>query len=105
MGLTLTARTCRGWSLDATTLAVRKLAMTLRAVHDGRFAVAADQWWRCRVNLRHATSWLARAERDALLESPRFAETFCSQCGDSLGPGECGVSHCRDHQQRNGERQ
>lgn len=29
--------------------------------------------------------------------APRFAETSCSQCGASLGHGNSGVSHCRDH--------
>jgi len=28
---------------------------------------------------------------------PRFPETFCSQCGKSLGAGDSGVSHCGDH--------
>jgi hypothetical protein len=28
---------------------------------------------------------------------PKFAETYCSQCGQNLGPGDSGVSHCRDH--------
>jgi hypothetical protein len=28
---------------------------------------------------------------------PKFAETYCSQCGQNLGPGDSGVSHCKDH--------
>jgi hypothetical protein len=31
------------------------------------------------------------------LHVPRFPETFCSQCGASLGPGDAGVSHCDEH--------
>jgi hypothetical protein len=27
----------------------------------------------------------------------RFPETFCSQCGAGLGPGDEGVSRCADH--------
>jgi hypothetical protein len=27
----------------------------------------------------------------------RFAQTYCSQCGEEQGPGDNGVSHCRDH--------
>jgi hypothetical protein len=27
----------------------------------------------------------------------RFAETSCSSCGCDLGPGDSGLSHCRDH--------
>lgn len=29
--------------------------------------------------------------------SPRFAETFCSQCGGAFGPGDHGYSHCDNH--------
>lgn len=29
--------------------------------------------------------------------APRFAETFCSQCGVLLGPGDSGVSDCSSH--------
>jgi hypothetical protein len=32
-----------------------------------------------------------------LIRPHRFAETFCSQCGKSLGPGNSGLSHCKDH--------
>jgi len=28
---------------------------------------------------------------------PRFAVTYCSQCGGEFGPGDAGYSHCRDH--------
>jgi len=30
-------------------------------------------------------------------QTPRFEETFCSQCGDGFGPGDSGFSHCTDH--------
>ena len=36
-----------------------------------------------------------RARLDA--DAPRFADTSCSQCGASLGPGDAGVSHCSNH--------
>ena len=29
--------------------------------------------------------------------TPRFEETFCSQCGKALGPGDNGASHCANH--------
>lgn len=28
---------------------------------------------------------------------PRFANTYCSQCGSDFGPGENGFSRCGDH--------
>jgi uncharacterized protein len=27
----------------------------------------------------------------------KFDETYCSQCGQSFGPGDHGYSHCEDH--------
>ncbi|PVX84322.1 hypothetical protein [Paraburkholderia unamae] len=30
-------------------------------------------------------------------QAPRFADTGCSQCGKSLGPGDAGVSRCSEH--------
>ena len=30
-------------------------------------------------------------------DTPRFSETWCSQCGKALGPGDHGESHCKDH--------
>ena len=29
--------------------------------------------------------------------TPRFPETFCSQCGEGFGPGDSGYSHCHQH--------
>lgn len=31
------------------------------------------------------------------LPAARFAQTFCSQCGHSFGPGNHGYSSCRSH--------
>lgn len=28
---------------------------------------------------------------------PRFAQTYCSSCGRTFGPGNNGYSHCRNH--------
>ena len=27
----------------------------------------------------------------------KFPQTYCSQCGTEQGPGDSGVSHCKDH--------
>lgn len=32
--------------------------------------------------------------------TPRFARTYCSQCGGEFGPGNSGFSHCSDHFRR-----
>jgi len=31
------------------------------------------------------------------VRAPRFAKTYCSQCGGEFGPGNSGYSHCEDH--------
>lgn len=33
---------------------------------------------------------------------PKFAKTFCSQCGGEFGPGDSGYSHCIDHEEDKG---
>ncbi|MGN6085841.1 Lar family restriction alleviation protein [Trinickia sp.] len=38
------------------------------------------------------TTW-----RRALEATPRFQNTFCSQCGGEFGPGNHGFSHCEHH--------
>lgn len=30
--------------------------------------------------------------------TPKFAKTYCSQCGGEFGPGDSGYSHCVDHE-------
>ncbi|WP_244109354.1 hypothetical protein [Burkholderia anthina] len=40
-------------------------------------------------------SRIAAADRAAV--GPRFATTYCSACGAELGPGNAGISSCRDH--------
>lgn len=45
---------------------------------------------------------LITAQDAATVPAPRYAETWCSQCGADLGPGDSGTSHCRDH--RGGKR-
>lgn len=50
-----------------------------------RYGIVAGQ---CAI----AKVYLATAAR-----GPRFAHTYCSQCGADLGPGDAGVSSCSDH--------
>lgn len=37
------------------------------------------------------------AAADLAAVAPHFAMTYCSSCGAELGPGNSGVSSCRDH--------
>lgn len=58
-------------------------------------------WWRVRC-LREAKKIEVQQLLDALrlVRPHRFPETWCSQCGRSLGPGNHGLSHCIDHRDR-----
>lgn len=42
-----------------------------------------------------------RSQKATMLERhvapPKFAKTYCSQCGGEFGPGDHGYSHCTDH--------
>ena len=38
----------------------------------------------------------------SLSASPKFANVYCSQCGQAFGPGDHGYSHCVDHSHRFG---
>jgi len=33
--------------------------------------------------------------------APKFANVFCSQCGQEFGPGDHGFSHCANHKRHN----
>lgn len=59
---------------------------TPRYIRDLHLAREADR----RVRQQHS---------DALRElpAPRFAQVFCSSCGQGFGPGDEGFSHCADH--------
>lgn len=46
-------------------------------------------------NIRELISIVESYNRD--VAENKYEETSCSQCGKSLGPGNSGVSHCRDH--------
>ena len=36
-----------------------------------------------------------------LTPKPKFANVFCSQCGQEFGPGDHGFSHCENHKRHN----
>jgi hypothetical protein len=44
------------------------------------------------------SEWAKRAyQTNDRATKPRFAQTYCSQCGRECGPGNAGVSSCGDH--------
>jgi hypothetical protein len=74
-----------------------------KAIEAGR---AMALWWVQRpradvpaeaLRLARALDLLEEEERENQPVDPRFVETWCSQCECSLGPGDHGASHCKDH--------
>ena len=45
----------------------------------------------------NTTEPLALKFNEGLGPTPRFARTYCSQCGGEFGPSDSGFSHCSDH--------
>lgn len=70
--------------IEATLTAAEELLQSLPE-GNARYGVVAGQ---CAI----AKVYLATAPR-----GPRFAMTYCSQCGMEQGPGDDGVSNCSDH--------
>ena len=59
---------------------------------------AADQWAKARqIDLPAATAAHTALHKALQVRAPRFAQTYCSQCGREQGPGDSGVSSCADH--------
>lgn len=65
-------------------------------------AFAADavqaEWIKARqIDLPAASAAHAALHEALKARAPRFAATYCSQCGCDLGPGDSGTSRCVDH--------
>ena len=43
------------------------------------------------------THWRPLPAAPIGLKAPKFANVFCSQCGQEFGPGDHGFSHCENH--------
>lgn len=50
-----------------------------------------------RAGAANAAALQTRSQQIQAAIPPRFAATYCSQCGCNLGPGNSGVSSCADH--------
>lgn len=55
------------------------------------------EWEDTRPLTEHEKSMIDRAWEKHKAATPRFNETFCSQCGGAFGPGNHGYSHCDSH--------
>ena len=49
-------------------------------------------------NLKDAVGEEEASRKERIGEGePKFAKTYCSQCGGEFGPGDAGYSHCENH--------
>ncbi|WP_321913527.1 hypothetical protein [Paraburkholderia sp. J11-2] len=70
------------------------------ALYDSAYIAGMKAGWNFAVDNDSAGMQAAIAARDGYLKvlaQPRFPQTYCSQCGRELGPGNEGVSSCGDH--------
>ena len=60
--------------------------------------LSRDPLWAPRqVNMPAATVAYAELHAARAIKAFRFAQTYCSQCGCECGPGDAGVSSCKDY--------
>ncbi|NDV73006.1 hypothetical protein [Burkholderia cenocepacia] len=83
-------------TFDVLPFAADQIAVLDAALRRGYIEDVYEVWNVCQDVLK---AEIARriAAADLAAVAPRFAQTTCSSCGTELGPGNSGVSSCRDH--------
>ncbi|MGU2444405.1 hypothetical protein ACTXHA_28730 [Burkholderia cenocepacia] len=85
-----------GVTFDALQFSTEQIAVLDAALRRGQIEDVYEVWNICQDVLK-ATIAERIAAADCVAAAPRFTQTFCSACGAELGPGNAGVSSCRDH--------
>lgn len=85
-----------GVTFDALEISTTDCAVIDAALARGRIEDVYAVWG-ILVAARAAEIARRIAAADLTAVAPRFAMTTCSSCGAELGPGNAGVSSCRDH--------
>ncbi|WP_069705261.1 hypothetical protein [Burkholderia seminalis] len=83
-------------TFDVLPFSVDQIAVLDAALRRGYIEDVYEVWNICQDVMK---AEIARriAAVDLAAVAPRFAMTTCSSCGAELGPGNAGVSSCRDH--------
>ncbi|KVP77505.1 hypothetical protein WJ92_02690 [Burkholderia ubonensis] len=85
-----------GVTFDVLPFSTEQIAVLDAALRRGRIEDVYEVWNTCKDALAGEIKRRI-ADADLAAAAPRFAQTFCSQCGSALGPGTSGVSSCSDH--------
>ncbi|MDN8078315.1 hypothetical protein [Burkholderia multivorans] len=85
-----------GVTFDVLPLSTEQIAVLDAALRRGRIEDVYEVWNVCKAVL-DAEIKRRIAEADIAAAAPRFANVYCSGCGQKFGPGNAGVSSCADH--------
>ncbi|HEP6427761.1 hypothetical protein [Burkholderia cenocepacia] len=84
-----------GVTFDVLPFSTEQIAVLDAALRRGRIEDVYEVWNICKAAL---DAEIAQRISDAdLTAAPRFANVYCSGCGQKFGPGNGGFSRCADH--------
>ncbi|WP_175974593.1 hypothetical protein [Burkholderia sp. BCC1047] len=84
-----------GVTFDVLPFTAEQVAVLDAALRRGYIEDVYEVWNVCKAVL---DAEIAQRIADADLAAvPRFADVYCSGCGQKFGPGNAGLSHCADH--------
>lgn len=85
-----------GVTFDVLPFSTEQIAVLDAALRRGRIEDVYEVWNVCKATL-DAEIKRRIAEADIAAAAPRFANVYCSSCGQKFGAGNEGFSHCSDH--------
>ncbi|MBU9552466.1 hypothetical protein KTE50_28425 [Burkholderia multivorans] len=85
-----------GVTFDVLPFSTEQIAVLDAALRRGRIEDVYEVWNVCKATL-DAEIKRRIAEADIAAAAPRFANVYCSSCGQKFGPGNAGFSSCADH--------
>ncbi|MBU9317242.1 hypothetical protein KTD09_20540 [Burkholderia multivorans] len=85
-----------GVTFDVLPFSTEQIAVLDAALRRGRLEDVYEVWNVCKAAL-DAEIAQRIADADLAAAAPRFANVYCSSCGQKFGPGNAGFSSCADH--------
>lgn len=85
-----------GVTFDVLPFSTEQIAVLDAALRRGRIEDVYEVWNICQDVLKAEINRRI-AEADIAAAAPRFANVYCSSCGQKFGPGNGGFSSCADH--------
>jgi hypothetical protein len=85
-----------GVTFDVLPFSTEQIAVLDAALRRGQIEDVYEVWNTCRDVLKAEIKRRIK-EADIAAAAPRFANVYCSSCGQKFGPGNGGFSSCADH--------